>query len=67
MGLHDLAGEAEKEGVGVSFQFIDIPRPVGFWQIGGVYGLRVGIYRQPRRLTRWLCKWLLEWEWVPNP
>lgn len=41
-----------------------LPRYVGGWRIGGSTGLTVNQTRRPRWLTRVLCRWLLEWEWV---
>ena len=41
-----------------------IPKYVGGWRIGGSIGLTVNQTRRPRWLTRVLCRWLLEWEWV---
>jgi hypothetical protein len=45
------------------FQFIETPKYVGYWIIGGDTGLRVAQTRKPRRLTRAMCRWLLQWEW----
>lgn len=41
-----------------------LPRYVGGWRMGGLTGLYVAQTRRPRWLTRVLCRWLLEWEWV---
>ena len=41
-----------------------IPKYVGGWRIGGLTGLTVNQTRRPGWLTRVLCRWLLEWEWV---
>lgn len=43
---------------------IEQPQYVGGWRIGGLTGLTVKQTRRPRWLTRVLCRWLLEWEWV---
>lgn len=49
------------------FKFIQPPPTVGYWVIGGaMHGLKVSQVRRPRWLTRVLCKWLLEWEWLDH-
>ena len=40
---------------------------VGFWCIGGASGVRFAVSRKPRRLTIWLMRLLLEWEWKEGP
>ena len=37
------------------------PHYVGGWRIGNTTFQQT---RKPRWLTRVLCRWLLEWEWV---
>jgi len=39
-------------------------RPAGAWLIGGPEGIKLSVGRRPRWLTRLLCRWLLEWQWV---
>ena len=46
----------------MSYQFKNPPPPAGCWYMGG--SLHVYILRRPRWLTRVMCKWLLEWEWI---
>jgi hypothetical protein len=45
------------------FQFIETPKYVGYWIIGGSMGMKVAQTRKPRWLTRALCSLLLQWEW----
>ncbi len=46
------------------FKFISTPPAVGRWRLGGPQGLSLYMMRKPRWLTRVMCKWLLEWEWI---
>ena len=48
----------------MSHQFTQPPKTVGWWQLGGPRGLSVHQTKRPRWLTRVMCKWLLEWEWI---
>jgi hypothetical protein len=48
----------------MSYQFINHPAPVGYWRIGGPQGLRVYTRQRPGRITRVMCRLLLEWEWI---
>jgi hypothetical protein len=41
--------------------------PVGWWAIGGGFGLNVYQRKKPRWITRILCKHLLEWDWIDAP
>jgi hypothetical protein len=43
--------------------YIEIPKPVGYWQIGGPTGVLFSGFKRPRWLTRYLCRALLEIEW----
>lgn len=43
------------------YYFNNFPPSVGGWQMGTTRFMQT---RKPRWLTRVLCKWLLEWEWV---
>ncbi len=43
---------------------LELPKYLGAWQIGGSIGLRISVTKKPRWLTRFLLKWLIEWEWI---
>ena len=42
------------------------PVYVGCWLLGDGHSLRIWQTRKPRWLTRLMCRWLLEWEWVDS-
>jgi hypothetical protein len=47
------------------YRIFEQPKVVGAWQIGGAMGMRVAMYgSKPRWLTRVMCRWLLQWEWL---
>jgi hypothetical protein len=48
----------------MGYQFFNQPKPVGRWRLGGPQGLSLYMTKRPRWLTRVLCEWLLEWEWI---
>jgi hypothetical protein len=35
--------------------------------MGGPHGIRMSQRHKPGPVTRFLCRWLLEWVWVDNP
>ena len=55
--------DAEQIAAGFSIGGFAAPKFEGYWRIGGSYGLRFGVERRPRWLTRKLCNWLFEFEW----
>ena len=40
------------------------PISVGCYRIGGASGMHVHLLRRPRWVARFLCRHLLEWEWI---
>lgn len=39
------------------------PEYVGYWQVGGQYGLRLMMERRPTWLQRRMCRWLFGINW----
>lgn len=44
---------------------IKLPVFVGSWRIGGVTGVCFNVEKRPNWIRRWICEFLLGWEWVP--
>ncbi len=45
---------------------IDLPRAVGWYQIGKQSQFRIEISPKPSWLARTMCRVLLQWRWIDN-
>jgi hypothetical protein len=51
----------------VSYQFQIMPKYVGFYQLGGKFGLRISQEKKPSWFKRKMMKWCLGFEWFDGP
>jgi hypothetical protein len=53
---------------GSSYAFVDIPPKVGYYRIGGNYGLSIAFTKKPIWFHRKMMALCLGWEWIDgNP
>ncbi len=53
-------------GTGSSYAFSVIPPKVGYYQIGGNYGLSIAFSKKPNWFHRKMMALCLGWEWIDN-